>query len=118
MAAPKRFALSKEQIKPLLPSKCGGGMASDRIMVDGVPIGYMYRSCESANPVDTGWRFLAGDETPEDLNDVEKCGVYSLNTIANYDSDIIPYLQTPAPCAFEKIRGTHRYRPVDPPVED
>jgi hypothetical protein len=39
--------------------------------------------------------------------------VLRVNTVANYDPDIIPCLQTPPPCSFEKISGTHIYRPLD-----
>jgi len=37
------------------------------------------------------------------------------NTVANYDPDIIPYLNTQPPCAFEKISGTNKYRRVELP---
>jgi len=33
--------------------------------------------------------FFAGDENDEYVNDPDNIGLYSLNTIANYDKDII-----------------------------
>ena len=36
------------------------------------------------------------------MDDPNNAGLYKLNTICNDDSDIIPLLNTPAPCAFER----------------
>ena len=107
----KVFAIPKENIRPLV-TNMGGAFATDRIMVQGKKIGYMY--CEVASrPEDSGWRFFAGDEEQSYIDDLSHTGVYSVNTISNYDADIIPYLSTPAPCAFEKIPGSNRYRLVE-----
>jgi len=110
---PKKFVIPKEQIKPLIQNM-GGCIASDRIMVDGQKVGYMYREAPS-NDVDSGWVFLAGDETDDYMDTAENHGGYDVNTIANYDSTIIPYLQTPALCAFTKRRWLGGFKPVDPP---
>lgn len=42
---------------------------------------------------DSGWRFLKGDEDDEYMGDADNHHVFSLNTICNYDEDIIPYLE-------------------------
>ncbi|HEV2550356.1 MAG TPA: DUF2185 domain-containing protein [Stellaceae bacterium] len=57
----KQFKLAKEQIKRIVPHD-GGCIASDRITIDRRPIGFMYRE-SPAHDADTGWRFLAGDES-------------------------------------------------------
>jgi hypothetical protein len=106
----KKFAISKENIRSLVPSM-GGGFATDRIMVDGKKVGYMYREAPD-RPEDSGWRFFAGDEDEAYIDDPSHTGIYAVNTVANYDPDIIPYLDTEAPCAFEKIEGTNKYRRV------
>lgn len=108
--SPKKFALAKENIRELVPIKLGG-FATDRIMVEGRKIGYMYREIPR-RPEDSGWRFFSGDEDQAYIDDLNHTGVYSVNTVANYDPDVIPYLNTPAPCAFEKIEGTNKYRRV------
>ena len=36
------------------------------------------------------------------MDDPNNAGIYKLNTICNDDPDIIPLLNTPAPCAFER----------------
>lgn len=95
----KKYKLEKEDIKCLIDSK-EGCIATDRITVDGMKVGYMYREEASEKYPDSGWRFLAGDETEEYLNNPEKSEVYQLNTICNYDPDIIPYLDLECGAAF------------------
>lgn len=73
-------------------------MATDRILVDGSPVGYMYRD-------GTGWVFTAGDETPEYLDDSDHVNLLSLNEIANYDRAILPYLGAPPGAAFIRHGG-------------
>lgn len=106
----KKFALPKESFKELVP-QFGACLATDRITVEGRKVGYMYRE-KPAFSQDTGWRFFAGDEDQKYIDDLQNSSVYAVNTIANYDPDIIPYLFTPAPCAFEKIIGTTNYKLV------
>lgn len=96
----KNFFKPKEAILELLhrddPAAC---FASDRIMVDGLPVGYMYRE-EPDDEGDSGWRFFAGDEDEDYCHDPNKAGIYHLNTVCNYSSDIIPFLDSPYGTAF------------------
>lgn len=39
---------------------------------------------------DSGWRFMAGNEDNEYMNNPNNHHVFSINTICNYDKDIIP----------------------------
>ena len=110
MTTEKKFFLAKESIKELVP-QFGACLATDRITVEGRKVGYMYRE-KPKFPQDTGWRFFAGDEDQKYIDDLRNSSVYAVNTIANYDPDIIPYLFTTAPCAFEKITGTASYKLV------
>jgi hypothetical protein len=107
----KKFKLRADQIKDLV-RPMGGALATDRITVDGMAVGYMYREAPD-RPEDSGWRFFAGDESQAYVDDSANTTVYAVNTIANYDPDIIPYLESPAPCAFEKIPRSHKYRRVE-----
>jgi hypothetical protein len=63
----KRFAIDGADIKPLATER-GSCFASDRITVDGKPVGFMYRE-EGDSDLDSGWRFLAGDESDDYLDD-------------------------------------------------
>ena len=64
MSAPteKRFSLSVEEIRPLATGR-GGAIATDRITVNGCPVGFMYRLAAEYE-WDSGWVFNAGDVTP------------------------------------------------------
>lgn len=86
----KKFLLNEESIKPLIKIK-GSCIASDKITTMGKKIGYMYRE-NPTSEFDTGWRFFAGDEDEQYTNDPDHFEIYELNTICNYDEDIIPYL--------------------------
>jgi hypothetical protein len=108
----KKFFLSPDQIRQLVPPDLGGCFITDRVTVDGQKIGYMYRE-EADRPEDSGWRFFSGDESQDYIDDLSHAGVYAVNTAANYDPDIVPYLGTPAPCAFEKLDGNQSYRRVE-----
>ncbi|WP_423735256.1 DUF2185 domain-containing protein [Chitinophaga caseinilytica] len=96
----KKFKLRADEIVDLIPNM-GGCIATDRITVDGMPVGYMYRSAAS-NEIDSGWCFFAGDETQEYIDDLRNSTVYAVNTIANYDRTIIPYLELPVGVELEK----------------
>jgi len=89
----------------------GAGMATDKIMVDGEIVDFMYKD-EPANEIDSGWKFLSGTEDQEYLDDADNSGIYDLNTIANYDPAIIPYLEFPVGTQLERIKGTNKFQKV------
>ena len=74
-------------------------ISTDRIMVDGKKIGYMYREYPDFDG-DSGWRFTAGDEDVEYMENPDNSGLYSLNTVANKDIEIIMFLDFPIGTAF------------------
>ena len=89
----KEFCIKKENITKLV-GPMGYCIASDYITTQQEPIGYMYRE-EPEDIYDSGWRFLSGKETEDYVNNAENFGLYEVNTIANYDRSIIPYLNYP-----------------------
>ena len=99
----RSFHVKAEDMKNLLPDWDGanGCIATNRITVEGCNVGFCYRE-KSDGDWDSGWRFTAGDESDEYMDDPNNSGIYGLNTICNDDPDIIPLLHTPAPCAFER----------------
>jgi hypothetical protein len=107
----KRFTIPKEEMRRLVPPM-GWCFATDSILVDGKEVGYMYRKSPDRDG-DSGWRFFAGDEPQDYANDPEHLGMYDVNTVANYDPDIISYLDVPPPCAFGKVVGSHEYHRED-----
>ena len=72
-----------------------GCIVSDRITKEGWKVGFMYREEPTPGQPDSGWRFFKGDEDEEYSNNPNNHHVFALNTICNYDSDIIPYLHSP-----------------------
>jgi hypothetical protein len=61
---------------------------------------------------------LAGDESDEYMADLSKHTVYDVNTIANYDPSIIPFLDSPEGSAFERDRDTWELRPCENAGDD
>ena len=99
-AVAKRFRLSADEIVAVVPGR-GSCYASDRITVDGCPVGYAYRE-QPDDDSDSGWRFFAGDETQEYADEPNNFAIYDVNTIANYDPEIVPLLDEPAHVQFER----------------
>ena len=99
----RNYHVKAEDVKHLLPDWEGadGCIATNRITVEGCKVGYCYREKPDGD-WDSGWRFTAGDESEEYMDDPNNAGIYKLNTLCNDDPDIIPLLYTPAPCAFAR----------------
>ena len=97
------YHVKAEDMKNLLPDweEATGCIATNRITVEGCKVGYCYREKPDGD-WDSGWRFTAGDESEEYMDDPNNAGIYKLNTICNDDPDIIALLHMPAPCAFER----------------
>lgn len=108
----KRYRLRPDQFRPLAPGR-GGCIASDRIPVDGCPVGYMYREAPHDDH-DSGWRFLAGDEDDAYMDEPENHSVYDVNTIANYDPAIVDLLDFPVGAAFARDPETGELLPDEP----
>lgn len=94
-----------------------GCLATDEITVNGRPVGYMYREEPSPTMPDSGWRFFAGDESDEYVNDADGSHIelYSLNTICNYSPDIIPLLHAPVGTAYFRKNGVLQEEDFTPP---
>ena len=109
------YHVKAENVKNLLPGWEGadGCIATNRITVEGCKVGYCYRETPDGG-WDSGWRFTAGDESDEYMDDPNNAGLYKLNTICNDDPDIIPLLNTPAPCAFERDENGV-FQPIERP---
>jgi hypothetical protein len=96
----KSYCLAADQIRPIAVGY-GAAYASDRITVDGARVGWCYREAADSD-VDSGWRFLAGDESQEYADNPDNWALYDVNTIANYDPDITAILESPVGSAFER----------------
>jgi len=107
----KKFFLAGDAIKPLATGH-GACVASDMITVEGRKVAFMYRE-DPDEDVDSGWRFVSGLESDEYMDDPDNHGLYDVNTIANYDPDIIEFLDAPVGSAFERKDGVGAFEEVD-----
>jgi hypothetical protein len=94
----KKFKLDASEIKHIIPNM-GHCYASDMITVDGNKVGYMYIE-QPDRDNDSGWRFFAGNESREYSDNPDNFSIYDVNTIANYDRDIVPFLDSEYGVAF------------------
>lgn len=118
----KNYLLQPTDMKDLLPDWEGptGCICTDRILVDGCKVGYMYREAPDADSdmPDSGWRFTAGDESDDYMDNAGNSGIYAVNTIANYDPEIIPFLSAPYGTAYARDEnGRFREEAFVPPEE-
>jgi len=115
----KTYGLDAKDIRPLVVG-LGGCVASDAITVRGERVGFMYRE-PANNSSDSGWQFMSGRESQEFADDASNFGVFDVNTIANYDPDIIPFLGAPVGSSFTRDPLSGPLRPDEvatPPASE
>lgn len=100
MPAKKEFRIPGDEIVAVAPGR-GSCIASDMIVFDGHPVGYMYRETPDLEH-DSGWRFFSGLESQDYADDAHHFALYDVNTVANYDRSIVPCLGAPVGSAFER----------------
>ena len=59
---------------------------------------------QPTRPDDSGWIFFSGiNEDDEYTNNPDNFDVYDVNTIANYDPTILPFVDSPVGSVFERV---------------
>jgi hypothetical protein len=113
----KRYKVPRDQIKPLALNR-GACIASDEILVDGKKVGFMYREAPNKS-IDSGWRFFSGEEDQDYIDDPNHLAYYDINTLANYDPAIIPFLDSEIGTQFGRVPGTDQFEQEEfsPPEE-
>jgi len=96
----KKLKIPPEKLRRLI-QKMGACSATDKITVEGKDVGWMCR-VQPETESDSGWRFLAGDESNDYLDNPDNHGIYEVNTICNYDESIIPFLHAAPGVAYER----------------
>lgn len=84
-----------------------GCIASDKITKEGFKVGYMYREQPDDKLPDSGWRFMAGNEDDEYMDDPNNHHIFAINTICNYDRDIIPYIYSDIGSTYIRTDGNN-----------
>jgi hypothetical protein len=108
MSIDKNFKLKADEIIQLI-EPMGGCIATDKITVEGEMVDYMIRE-EPGNEIDCGWQFFSGTETQDYIDNPDNSAIYDVNTIANYDRAIIPYLNLPIGTQLERVKGTDKFQ--------
>lgn len=89
-------------------------LVSNLISLEGKKVGYMYREeLEEDAENDSGWRFLAGTEDQEYVDNEANSKVYEVETIADFDPAIIPYLNFPFGSELERVEGKDEFRIIE-----
>ena len=89
-----------ESIKELV--KNGGYcIVSNKVSIDENKIQYCYKE-EPDNDNDSGWRFFAGDEDDEYCANPDNFHIFDINTLCNYDKQIIKILNAKPNSMFAK----------------
>jgi hypothetical protein len=87
-------------------------IASHEVMVDGKPIGYLYRE-EPDNEDDSGWRVFSGEETQEYADDPMNFSMYNASTVIKANPSITEFLGRDYPVTFERASDTGEFVEVD-----
>lgn len=112
----KPYRLWPSEMRLYLPHWDGpnGCFITDRISVDSRKVGWCYREQPETDFPDSGWRFFSGDESEEYIRDINHTEICDLNSVCNYDPDIVPLLNAPYNSAFVRGEdGTFRPEPFE-----
>lgn len=96
----KKYKISAEEIKNLAVGY-GSCIATDMITVEGCKVEFAVRE-EPSHETDSGWLFMSGQETQEYMDNADNMAIYDINTISNYDPEIINVIESPIGSQFEK----------------
>jgi len=102
------FIFNENDIKDLV-FDMGYSICSNKITKEGLKVGFMYRE-DALDDEDSGWRFLSGTETQEYADDPDNSKIFGVNTIANHDPAIIPYLKNKVGKEFGRLDGKDEFQ--------
>lgn len=89
-----------------------GYVMASRLLIEGKKnVGFMYR--EKGIGQDSGWRFFAGEEDQDYVDNPDNIGIYDVQTVIDIDKSVVPYLESAEGCAYERVEGTNRFRMLD-----
>ena len=78
----------------------------------------MYREAPDTE-LDSGWRFFSGDETQVYADEAGNFELFDVNTIANYDPEIIPFLNASVGSAYGRSdKGAFELEPMTEDPDD
>jgi hypothetical protein len=115
---------SKRGVKVASPARkksrritMGYVLASNRVMIDRAPVGYLYREKAKLDATDSGWRIFAGDETQEYVDDPRNMVLCNASTLLELAPQLWDLLAEDAPVAFEWDEESDQFRLIDDPTQ-
>ncbi len=93
---------------PLQKALNGVCMASAQITEDKMPVGFMYRE-KPEEDLDSGWRFLSGNEDEDYLDNENNYGVFDVEYIVQLDALVRNYIHLPVGTELE--RNQNKFEP-------
>ena len=101
---------NQQELKALVPPM-GYCKASNKIMIEGMKVGFMYRE-EPDDNNDSGWRFLSGTENQRYVDDEKNHQKIEVNVVANLDPAIVSYLDRFFETDLERIPGKDSFQVI------
>lgn len=92
--------------------KVGYVIASNAVVVQGQPVGYVYREAPD-QAHDSGWRVFSGHESPEYIDDPSNFAMYNVSTILEIEPALAQILDADHPVAFERDAQSGVFERVD-----
>ncbi len=108
----QEFIIKGEDIKQLISKDAGFCFISNKVVKEGFRLDFLYKEQGEQN-FDSGWRFFAGDESDEYINNPENCSLVLLNTAINYAPELIPYLDSSIGTQLERVGSSNKFKIVD-----
>lgn len=107
----KKYVINEDGLDVLVAGEqvC---IVSDAITVAGAKVGLMYREAPDY-PEDSGWRFFAGDESAEYVEDERNLDIFELNVLANHDPAILKYLEHKKGSELKRVGDTAEFKLVE-----
>lgn len=81
--------------------KVGYVIASNRVMKDRLPVGYLYRETPDGEG-DSGCRLFSGEESQQYADEPANFAMYNASTVLEIAPEIAELLGTESPVAFER----------------
>jgi len=92
--------------------KIGYVIISNRVMIDGLKVAYLYRESPD-NERDSGWRVFGGDEDQDYADDASNFAFYNASTLLGFEPQLEAVLAAPAPVAYERLGDSSEFVQVD-----
>lgn len=91
-----KMLIPRDKIRPIYDDHGMFGCVSKHILINGADSALFYREHQDkVGPTDSGWFFLTGNETEEEIHQPDQFAMMDLNTICNYIPYVKDYLDAP-----------------------